>query len=85
MFKIETEDDKGIWSDVFDAAGKLLTFEKEEDALAALAHHARHLGRRQCDDRKVAVAIDFLFGGVWYLIVGALAGAIAGGLADDRK
>ena len=33
----------------------------------------------------VAVAIDFLFGGVWYLIVGALAGAIAGGLADDRK
>jgi hypothetical protein len=35
MFKIEVEDDKGIWSDVFDAAGKLLTFEKEEDARAA--------------------------------------------------
>jgi len=33
----------------------------------------------------VAIAIDFVFGGVWYLIVGALAGAIAGGLADDRK
>jgi hypothetical protein len=37
MFKIEVEDDKGIWSDVFDDAGKLLTFEKEEDARAALA------------------------------------------------
>ena len=37
MFKIEVEDDKGIWSDVVDAAGKLLTFEKEEDARAALA------------------------------------------------
>ena len=37
MFKIEVEDDKGIWSDVFDAAGNLLTFEKEEDARAALA------------------------------------------------
>ena len=37
MFKIEVEDDKGIWSDVFDAAGKLLTFEKEDAARAALA------------------------------------------------
>jgi hypothetical protein len=36
-FKIEVEDDKGIWSDVYDAAGKLLTFDKEEDARAALA------------------------------------------------
>ncbi len=33
----------------------------------------------------VAIAVDFLFGGVWYLIVGALAGSIAGGFADDRK
>ena len=37
MFKIEVEDDKGIWSDVYDAGGKLLTFEKEADARAALA------------------------------------------------
>jgi hypothetical protein len=37
MFKIEVEDDKGIWSDVFDDAGKLLTFAKEDDARAALA------------------------------------------------
>ena len=37
MFKIEVEDDKGIWSDVFEPSGKLLTFEKEEDARAALA------------------------------------------------
>ena len=36
-FKIEVEDEKGIWSDVHDAAGKLLTFDKEEDARAALA------------------------------------------------
>ena len=36
MFKIEVEDDKGIWSDVYDDAGKLLTFEKEVDARAAL-------------------------------------------------
>jgi hypothetical protein len=33
----------------------------------------------------VAIAIDFLFGGVWYLIVGALAGSLAGGFIDDRK
>ena len=37
MFKIEVEDEKGIWSDVYDDAGKLLTFEKEDAARAALA------------------------------------------------
>jgi hypothetical protein len=37
MFKIEVEDDKGIWSDVYGGDGKLLTFEKESDARAALA------------------------------------------------
>jgi hypothetical protein len=37
MFKIEVQDDKGIWSDVHDAAGKLLTFEEEAAARAALA------------------------------------------------
>ncbi|HQR11211.1 MAG TPA: hypothetical protein PLW68_07775 [Casimicrobiaceae bacterium] len=36
-FKIETEDAKGIWSDVFDGDGKLLTFDSEEDARAALS------------------------------------------------
>jgi hypothetical protein len=36
MFKIEYEDDKGIWHDVCDD-GKLVTFEKEADARAALA------------------------------------------------
>jgi 4-azaleucine resistance transporter AzlC len=33
----------------------------------------------------VAIAVDFLFGGVWYLIVGALAGSIAGGFIDDPE
>jgi predicted branched-subunit amino acid permease len=33
----------------------------------------------------VAVATDILVGGWWYVITGALAGCIAGGLADDRK
>jgi hypothetical protein len=37
MYKIEVEDDKGIWSDVYGDDGKLLTFEKEEEARAALA------------------------------------------------
>jgi hypothetical protein len=37
MFKIETEDDKGIWTDVYGEDGKLLTFEAESDARAALA------------------------------------------------
>ncbi len=32
-----------------------------------------------------AVATDYLFGGMWYLIVGALAGSVAGGFIDDRK
>jgi hypothetical protein len=31
----------------------------------------------------VAIAADQLIGGFWYLISGALAGAIAGGLIDD--
>jgi predicted branched-subunit amino acid permease len=33
----------------------------------------------------VAVATDYLFGGMWYLIVGALAGSVAGGFIDDRE
>ena len=33
----------------------------------------------------VAIAVDFVFGGLWYLIAGALAGSIAGGFVDDRK
>ena len=36
-FKIEVEDDKGIWSDVFGGNGKLLTFDSESAARAALA------------------------------------------------
>ncbi len=35
-FKIEYEDDKGLWHDVFGDDGKLLVFEKEEEARAAL-------------------------------------------------
>lgn len=31
----------------------------------------------------VAVAADILFGGFWYVALGALAGSIAGGLADE--
>jgi hypothetical protein len=37
MFKIETEDDKGIWSDVRGDDGAILTFESESAARAALA------------------------------------------------
>jgi predicted branched-subunit amino acid permease len=33
----------------------------------------------------VAVLTDFLFGGMWYLIAGALAGSVAGGFIDDAK
>ena len=36
MFKIEVENGKGIWSDVYDD-GKLVTFETEAEARAALA------------------------------------------------
>ena len=36
MFKIEVQDDKGIWSDVRGADGNALTFEKEYDARAKL-------------------------------------------------
>ena len=36
MFKIEVQSDKGIWSDVYGDDGKLLTFEKEDEARAAL-------------------------------------------------
>ncbi len=32
----------------------------------------------------VAVVVDYLFGGMWYLIAGALSGSVAGGFADDR-
>lgn len=37
MFKIETEDGNGIWSDVHGADGKVLTFETQEAARAKLA------------------------------------------------
>jgi hypothetical protein len=37
LFKIEVQDDKGRWSDVYGDAGKLLTYEKEDEARAALA------------------------------------------------
>ena len=37
MFKLEVEDDRGIWSDVRGASGAILTFEKEEDARAKLS------------------------------------------------
>ena len=36
MFKIEVEDDKGLWSDVRGDDGKPLTFESEDAARAAL-------------------------------------------------
>jgi len=36
MFKIEYEDDKGIWHDVFGPDGKLLLFSEESAARAAL-------------------------------------------------
>lgn len=37
MFKIETENDKGIWTDVRGDDGAILTFESESTARAALA------------------------------------------------
>ncbi len=37
MFKIEVQDKKGIWSDVYGGDGKLLTFDTEDAARAALA------------------------------------------------
>ena len=37
LFKIEVENGKGIWSDVLGGDGRLLTFESEEEARAALA------------------------------------------------
>ena len=36
-YKIEVQDDKGIWSDVFGDDGKLVTFDDEGAARAALA------------------------------------------------
>jgi hypothetical protein len=37
MFKIETEDDRGIWTDVRGADGRVLTFDDENAARAKLA------------------------------------------------
>lgn len=37
MFKIETEDATGIWTDVRNVDGAILTFETEEEARARLA------------------------------------------------
>ena len=37
MFKIEVENGKGVWSDVYGDDGKLLTFETEPEARASLA------------------------------------------------
>jgi len=37
LFKIEVEDGHGIWSDVRDASGSILTFGSEDDARKKLA------------------------------------------------
>jgi hypothetical protein len=37
MFKIEVEDDKGIWTDVRNDDGTIMTFEHEDDARARLS------------------------------------------------
>ena len=37
MFKLEVEDDKGIWSDVRGPDGAILTFDQEDTARAKLA------------------------------------------------
>ena len=37
LFKIETEDGRGIWTDVRDSVGAILTFDTEEAARAKLA------------------------------------------------
>ena len=37
MYKLEVEDDKGIWSDVRNDDGTIATFEREDDARARLA------------------------------------------------
>ena len=36
LFKLETEDDYGIWTDVRDAKGNILLFDKEDEARARL-------------------------------------------------
>jgi hypothetical protein len=36
MFKIEVEDDKGVWTDVRGEDGRVLTYDSEEAARAAL-------------------------------------------------
>ena len=36
MFKLEVEDDKGIWTDVRNDDGSIMTFEREDDARAKL-------------------------------------------------
>jgi hypothetical protein len=37
MFRIEIEDERGLWSPVRGADGSVLTFEEEDDARAKLA------------------------------------------------
>jgi biotin carboxylase len=37
VFKIEIQDDYGVWSDVMGTDGKVLTFEEEDAARAKLA------------------------------------------------
>ena len=37
LFKIETEDDKGVWTDVRGADGSILTFDSQAAAQAKLA------------------------------------------------
>ncbi|MBA2689587.1 MAG: hypothetical protein H0U63_02140 [Burkholderiales bacterium] len=37
MFKIEVQEENGLWHDVRGADGKILTFQKEDEARAKLA------------------------------------------------
>jgi hypothetical protein len=47
MFKIEVEDDRGLWTDVRGTDGEVLTFDSEDSARAALKERFPVLVQRE--------------------------------------
>ena len=63
MFKLEVEDDRGIWSDARGADGKILMFEKEDDARAKLSEMYHVLVQMEKYGDRKRTRVVRVFGG----------------------
>ena len=72
---LRTESYKGLLVDLPIAIGQAFTADLESARQKAERHNKR----------ATALIVQYIVPGYWYIIVGALAGAVSGGFIDDRK